>query len=139
MKAKIIQLSEPTEILIRPINGGHKQPELFPPVIYKPKNPELSRDDFWWEAYNAYLDHSPIWRYKHDLILIRDPICTGCGCTPSTQAHHLKYPKAWPGSEEWSNQEKLFDLTGVCDQCHIDIHPKLQQQLLFDKALALAA
>jgi hypothetical protein len=140
-KTKIIQLTEPSEIVIRAINGPREHPELFAPTIYKPKNPELSRDDFWWKALSAYYDRSPIWRAKSDFVLKRDPICTGCGKAPSTQAHHLKYPKApaWPGSEEWDRQEKLFDLTGVCDQCHLDVHPKPQTQLLFENVLRPAA
>jgi hypothetical protein len=140
-KTKIIQLTEPSEIIIRARNGPHKQSELFAPTIYKPKKPEFSRDDFWWKAYNAYLDRSPHWRQeKRARVIKRDPICRGCGVRPSTQAHHLRYPKeAWPGSEEWMRQEKLFDLVGVCDQCHFDIHPKPQTQLLFENVLKPAA
>jgi hypothetical protein len=35
----------------------------------------------------------------------------------------LRYPKAWPGSPEWIEQERLFDLIGICHQCHANIHP----------------
>jgi 5-methylcytosine-specific restriction endonuclease McrA len=73
--------------------------------------------DAWWERYDAYL-RSPEWQARRRLVLARDPMCGGCGVSPSTQVHHLSYQRV--------GREMLFELVGVCEKCHAAIHPHLE-------------
>lgn len=74
------------------------------------------RNRLWWRDYDAYLT-SDTWRAKR-----ANGLCEGCGERRATQVHHLSYPSAWPGTDEWIAQEKLFDLRAICTGCHTDIH-----------------
>jgi hypothetical protein len=80
----------------------------------------------WWTAYNQYLKSS-IWQAKRFRVLRRcNGICEGCGLRKATQIHHTIYPQGvMPGSVEWIRLEKLFELVGLCYQCHLDLHPAM--------------
>lgn len=81
---------------------------------------EQSRE--WWASYDRYLA-SPSWRRKRALVMARCAgQCEGCGQWPASQVHHLRYPRSEPGSPAWIEQEMLFDLIGVCEDCHEAIH-----------------
>jgi hypothetical protein len=77
----------------------------------------------WQQAYDIYRQ-SPTWAEKRRLVFARSQrICEGCGCRPVQEIHHLRYPaNCLPGSAEWIRSEKLFDLVGLCEQCHQDLH-----------------
>jgi hypothetical protein len=67
----------------------------------------------WQRWYDAYLQ-TPKWKAKSRRILQRDPICQACLMRPSVQAHHLSYKHV--------GDEPLFDLVGVCLECHRKLH-----------------
>jgi hypothetical protein len=88
----------------------------------------------WLTAYRVYLE-SALWSEKRRKVKERcGGICEGCGERRAVEVHHLRYP-GWPvlpGSEEWKRREKLWDLVGVCERCHMEEH-----ETLFDRHLAL--
>jgi hypothetical protein len=69
--------------------------------------------DAWWEWYEDYLQ-TPKWRRKSKAVIKRDRICKACETRPAVQAHHLTYERA--------GDEPLFDLVGVCRECHRKLH-----------------
>jgi hypothetical protein len=69
----------------------------------------------WWRDYNSYLK-TPKWRLKSRTVIERDVICQACLSRPAIQAHHKTY--------EHVGDEPLFDLVGVCLQCHAKLHAK---------------
>lgn len=74
-------------------------------------------------AYRLYLD-SPMWMEKRRKVMGRcRRLCEGCANRRAVEVHHLRYPP-WPimpGSAEWLRREKLWDLVGVCRECHEDV------------------
>lgn len=74
---------------------------------YQAKKEQEQRE--WWDWYSSYL-RSPEWREKRQKVLARDRICQACLERVATQAHHLTYQHA--------GNEPLFDLVGVCHECH---------------------
>ena len=71
------------------------------------------------EAYADYMQ-SAQWRAKRLATLDRDSNwCQGCRNALATEVHHLTY-------ERFGN-EMIFDLTSVCYECHMKIHPKKAQ------------
>jgi len=75
---------------------------------------ELERKDFF-ESYDEYLN-TPEWREKRVLVFKRcNGICEGCGIKKATEIHHLSYKNV--------GNEFLFELAGVCSDCHIKAHP----------------
>jgi hypothetical protein len=85
------------------------------------------RNREWWTQYDVYLS-GPIWAAKRKEVLKRcGGLCEGCRSNPATEIHHLAwtYPQGtMPGSEQWVRQEKLFQLVGLCRECHSDLHPE---------------
>jgi len=70
----------------------------------------------WFREHNAYLQ-TQAWREKRALVIKRcKGICEGCGVAQVTQVHHLTY-------EHWRD-ELLWELVGVCDDCHERAHKK---------------
>lgn len=67
------------------------------------------RREAWLEEASDYYS-TPQWRRKSAAVLDRDKICQACLSRPATEAHHLTY-------SHWM-QEPLFDLVGVCHECH---------------------
>jgi 5-methylcytosine-specific restriction endonuclease McrA len=64
----------------------------------------------WWAWYNQYLV-SPQWQVKRRAVLDRcKGVCEGCGVNRATEAHHLTY--------EHVGHELLFELVGLCHDCH---------------------
>ncbi len=75
-----------------------------------------SKTSQWWQWYNAYLK-TPECAARRDKVLKRcNYICQGCGERRAILAHHLTYDRA--------GAEMLFDLVGLCQQCHDQLHPK---------------
>lgn len=74
-------------------------------------------------AYEGYVQ-GPIWGEKRRKVLERcRGICEGCGERKATQVHHLQYPVGcMPGSVEWVEREKLYNLVGLCERCHGEVH-----------------
>ena len=73
------------------------------------------KDNFtlWLELHNEYL-LTDIWRSKRDRVLKRDQyICQACLISKATEVHHLSYLN-------WKN-EPLFELTSICNRCHVKI------------------
>ena len=82
------------------------------------QNQEIAEihESAWWEIYNEYL-MSDEWAEKRALALMQcKGICVGCGVKPATQVHHFSYNNV--------GDEFLFELAGVCDECHERIHGK---------------
>jgi hypothetical protein len=66
--------------------------------------------DRWYEAYR----HSWAWKRRQAAVLARDKVCPGCMVRPSVEVHHLTYERV--------GHEMLFDLIGLCSECHRAIH-----------------
>lgn len=80
--------------------------------LYTKRSESEKRD--WIARYEAVLQ-SPEWKEKRRLVLIRcKGVCEGCGQRPATEIHHLTYAML--------GREMLFQLVGVCDHCHAEIH-----------------
>jgi 5-methylcytosine-specific restriction endonuclease McrA len=69
----------------------------------------------WWGAYRKYLA-GPRWRAKRKAVIARDKLCQACGSRPAVQAHHRSYAHV--------GDEPLFDLVGVCIECHEKLHDR---------------
>ena len=66
--------------------------------------------------YKTYLP-SREWRAKSHAVLRRcNYICEGCGTNKAILAHHLAYTNV--------GNEFLFELVGLCQDCHDSIHSK---------------
>ena len=63
----------------------------------------------WWARYSEYLE-SDKWKLKSRKVIERDKTCQACLTREARQAHHLTYDHVF--------DEPLFDLVGVCVQCH---------------------
>ena len=75
----------------------------------------IKKSEFF-EGYNEYLS-SKEWNEKRRLVLKRcNRICEGCGMYGASQAHHLSY--------DHIGNEFLFELVGLCLDCHKRIHPE---------------
>lgn len=74
-------------------------------------------------AYEEYLQ-SAEWLEKRRQVMRRcGGMCEGCGHRRARCVHHIRYPRGCkPGSVEWIEREKLFDLVGLCEDCHIHVH-----------------
>lgn len=67
----------------------------------------------WYATYLA----SPEWAVRRHRVLARcKGVCEGCGEGPAREVHHLTY--------EHVGHEFLFELVGLCRQCHTRIHEK---------------
>lgn len=72
------------------------------------------KDSEFWVKYNAYLI-TPAWQRRRQLVLKRcGGICEGCGEAPASQVHHTTY--------EHVCEEFLFELQGLCFDCHERFH-----------------
>jgi 5-methylcytosine-specific restriction endonuclease McrA len=67
----------------------------------------------WQRRYDDYLKSWP-WKRRQAAVLARDKTCRGCMIRPSVEVHHLTYERV--------GREMLFDLVGVCSECHRAIH-----------------
>ena len=75
---------------------------------------EIEREAFFGE-YDEYLK-SPEWRHRRVLVIERcNGRCEGCREHPVDEVHHLTY-------KHYRN-EFLFELVGLCKDCHLRIHP----------------
>lgn len=84
--------------------------------VYELKKQE--KEMGWTAWYNDYLD-SPAWKVKREAVLKRDNRwCQGCREKHATQVHHLSYKHV--------GKELLFELTSVCSDCHVVIHPHME-------------
>jgi hypothetical protein len=76
----------------------------------KPKDPE------WREKYHAHLD-SRKWQDLRDKVIERQKcICAGCEAAPVEHVHHLTYAHM--------GDEFLFELLGLCIDCHLKLHDR---------------
>lgn len=74
---------------------------------------EINKNDFF-KDYSVYLQ-SDEWRQKRQLVFSRcDNMCEGCGTRYAAEVHHLTYA-------HYKN-EFLFELVGLCKECHHRIH-----------------
>lgn len=68
------------------------------------------------DEYGTYLRSSE-WANKRRLVMKRcGGICEGCMANPATQVHHLTYDHV--------GNELLFELVGICRECHEKVHAK---------------
>jgi len=84
----------------------------------------------WIQSYRQYLE-SPVWLEKKRKVLERCRwICEGCGNRRASEVHHLRYPewRVMPGSEGWKRVEKLYDLVGICEECHREVHKEKRRE-----------
>lgn len=73
----------------------------------------------WWAWYNDYLK-SADWLARREKVLARcRHLCEGCGEAPAVHVHHLTY--------EHVGAELLFELVGVCLDCHYHAHTKTER------------
>lgn len=71
------------------------------------------RTEWFEEVHNPYLN-SDKWKSKRLKVLKRDNnLCQACLERPATEVHHLSY-------RHYKN-EPLFDLTSLCNPCHVFI------------------
>lgn len=81
------------------------------------------QDALWWSGYGDYLV-SPLWAIKRDKVLKRClGICEGCRERPASEVHHLTYAHVGHRCE---TGEFLFELVGVCGDCHRQLHGALE-------------
>ena len=74
------------------------------------------QNEEWQERYQKHLD-SRQWMETRKRVLLRcQGICEGCRKSPAVHVHHLTYARM--------GHEMLFDLVGVCLDCHQSIHPE---------------
>jgi hypothetical protein len=85
---------------------GERKDELYQAAVAEEK-------DDWQRRYDAYL-LTPQWRAKSKAVIARDVICQACLSRPAVQAHHKDYRHV--------GNEPLFDLVGVCLECHRKLH-----------------
>ena len=65
-------------------------------------------------GYDEYL-RSPEWKYKRSLVISREKnICQGCRSMPIEEVHHSTYSHI--------TRELLFQLVGLCSECHRKAH-----------------
>lgn len=68
----------------------------------------------WWDWYSHYLE-SDAWKIRRRKVLQRcNGICEGCHEAPVAEVHHLTYENV--------GQELLYQLVGLCDNCHQIAH-----------------
>ena len=80
---------------------------------------EINKKDFH-EWYKTYLQ-SEDWFEKRRLVFERcDGWCEGCGVKRSIQVHHKTYQNV--------GNEFLFELLGVCKDCHERIHEEAENE-----------
>jgi hypothetical protein len=99
------------------------EPREFDEALFEAKDAErrqLQRDHSdresaqWWAWYNIYLATED-WRDRRAKVLRRcGAWCEGCGDCPATHIHHLTYDHV--------GNELLFELVGLCDECHALAH-----------------
>ena len=69
--------------------------------------------------YEEYIRTSREWQKRRELVLLRcNNTCEACLTAKATQVHHANYKSLY--------QELLFDLRGVCRDCHAKIHGLLR-------------
>jgi 5-methylcytosine-specific restriction endonuclease McrA len=69
--------------------------------------------------YQAYLK-SPAWSMRRRQVFLRcGGVCEGCGRKPMEEVHHLTY--------EHVGWEFLWELKGLCTDCHQRIHNILNE------------
>jgi hypothetical protein len=79
----------------------------------------IQRTEFF-EDYNEYLQ-SFEWADRRQKVLARCKwICEGCGKNRAVQVHHLTY--------QHYRHEFLFELVGICKECHDTLHEKQDNQ-----------
>jgi hypothetical protein len=65
-------------------------------------------------GYDEYL-RSPEWKHKRSLVISREKnTCQGCGSKPIEEVHHSTYSHI--------KRELLFQLVGLCSECHRKVH-----------------
>jgi 5-methylcytosine-specific restriction endonuclease McrA len=68
----------------------------------------------WFREHDLYL-LTPLWRLKRKAVLDRcHYVCEGCGTQSAVEVHHLTYT-------HWK-REFLFELVGLCAECHKRVH-----------------
>lgn len=78
------------------------------------------REDERRAEYENYI-HSPKWREKRRQVMERcGGVCEGCKIKKAVQVHHLTYDNF--------GDELLFQLVGVCADCHGKCHPWKNQE-----------
>jgi len=67
---------------------------------------------------NSYKNYllCPEWKRKRNFIIERDKICQGCLDAPIHEVHHLSYKHV--------GKELMFELVGLCRECHFRCHEK---------------
>ena len=77
-------------------------------------NPKKPTDLEWRRRYNAHLD-SQEWQDLRNKVIDREEgICEGCRNAPIEHVHHLSYLNM--------GNEFLFELKGLCIDCHLRCH-----------------
>jgi hypothetical protein len=77
---------------------------------------KASERERWWSRYRRHLE-SPEWKAIRAKVLERcHHVCEGCGAEKAWQVHHKSY--------EHLGHEFLFELLGLCDNCHARWHGK---------------
>ena len=66
------------------------------------------------KGYNEYLKSEKWQQLRHKIFRRCHGVCEGCGDRPAVEVHHLTY--------ERFGDELLFDLVGVCEECHEKVH-----------------
>jgi hypothetical protein len=85
------------------------------------KNAEIELEkEIFFKEYNEYL-LSERWAKKREKVIARcKGVCEGCMENPVEHVHHLTYTHVF--------NEMLFELVGVCRECHNKIHPHMNEK-----------
>ena len=81
---------------------------------------EKQKKKIWWKKYKIYLE-SPKWREKRAAVIKRaGGLCEQCHNKPINEVHHLTYDRV--------QNELLEDLQGMCLECHVEHHRKINKE-----------
>jgi hypothetical protein len=100
-----------------PMRYRQSKRELELALKQRVRDHEKSDWDEWYAVYLA----SPEWREKRAMVLKRCAgVCEGCGKKRAQEVHHLTYKNV--------GKEFLFELVGLCRECHAIISPAEQKE-----------
>jgi len=96
-------------------------------------NGYLGRNE-WFEKYDEYLN-SIEWRELRELVFSRDSYtCQSCLSSPAEQVHHLSYEMY-----NKNGHSMAFELISICESCHKEIHPHMNEDNSIDPVADLLA
>lgn len=79
------------------------------------ENKQRKENDDFWKRWHAHMGSQKWYKIRSKVIARCGNLCEGCRDRPVAQVHHLTY--------QHLGDEFLFELVGLCLECHRRIHP----------------